>query len=149
MRCSLKVSASIGLRKRKGLSPTQAMNRSSDLKLKLDTLNFEMDNAGIVTKTSLVSQLTSAIPSCYSLSQNYPNPFDPSTKIQFSLTRRSYVTLTIFDLLGREVATLVSEEHSAGSYNTRWDATGMASGIYLYRLQAGDFVETKKLILFR
>ncbi|MBI4429797.1 MAG: T9SS type A sorting domain-containing protein, partial [Ignavibacteriales bacterium] len=83
----------------------------------------------------------------FSLSQNYPNPFNPSTEIQFSLSRKSYVTLTIFDLLGREVATLISEELSAGSYSTHWDAAGLPSGVYLYRLQAGAFVETKKLIL--
>ncbi|MBI4429969.1 MAG: T9SS type A sorting domain-containing protein [Ignavibacteriales bacterium] len=85
----------------------------------------------------------------FSLEQNYPNPFNPSTEIQFSLPQKRHVTLTIFDLLGREVVTLVSEEWSAGSYCTGWDAGRMSSGVYLCRLQAGDFVETKKLLLLR
>ncbi len=89
------------------------------------------------------------IPASLTLRQNFPNPFNPNTEIQFSLPRKSHVTLTIFDLLGRQVATLVSEELSAGSYSTRWDAAGFPSGVYLYRLRAGDFVETKKLLLLR
>ncbi|MBI4427939.1 MAG: T9SS type A sorting domain-containing protein [Ignavibacteriales bacterium] len=121
---------------------------SVNLQLRLhDTLRFESNGAAVFTTS--VSKQTSTIPFEYDLSQNYPNPFNPSTEIQFSLPYRSYVTLTIFDLLGREVATLVSEELSAGSYSTRWDAAGMPSGVYLYRLQAGEFVETKKLLLLR
>ncbi len=96
-----------------------------------------------------VEIVSSDLPESYSLEQNYPNPFNPSTEIQFSLPQRSRVTLTIFDLLGREVATLVSEELSGGSYSTRWDAAGFSSGVYLYRLQASEFVETKKLLLLR
>ena len=121
-----------------------------DLKLKLDTLKFEMNNAGtVVTSPLSFVQYESGIPSKYFLGQNFPNPFNPSTEIQFSLPRKSRVTLTIFDLLGREVATLVSEELSAGSYSTRWDAVGHPSGVYLYRLQSAEFVETKKLLLLR
>jgi len=96
-----------------------------------------------------VEEISSEVPSTFALEQNFPNPFNPSTEIQFSLPHKSHVTLTIFDLLGREVATLVSEELSAGSFSTRWDAAGFPSGVYLYRLQAGEFVETKKLILLR
>lgn len=98
---------------------------------------------------SAVEIVSAKLPSGYVLDQNFPNPFNPSTEIQFSLPQRSQVTLTIFDLLGREVTTLVSEELSAGSYSTRWDAGGMPTGVYLYRLRAGDFVETKKLLLLR
>lgn len=99
--------------------------------------------------TSVAELLDARIPVSYNLSQNFPNPFNPSTEIHFSLPNKSHVTLTIFDLLGREVATLVSEELSAGSYSTRWDATGFPTGVYLYRLEAGEFVETKKLLLLR
>ena len=92
----------------------------------------------------------------YSLSQNYPNPFNPTTKIRFSIPPSPLsfgegqgVRLVIYDLLGREVATLVNEEKPAGSYEVTFDATSLASGLYLYRLQAGSFVETKKMILLK
>jgi hypothetical protein len=88
-------------------------------------------------------------PKKFMLSQNYPNPFNPATTISFSLAKSSFVSLKIFDLLGREVATIVSEEMSAGSYSKQWNAANMTSGIYFYRLQAGSFTETKKLILLR
>lgn len=90
-----------------------------------------------------------AVPIGFSLCQNYPNPFNPSTTITFSLPSKSLVSLKIFDLIGKEVATIVSEELSAGSYTARWTAANLSSGIYFYRLQAGTFSETKKLVLLR
>ncbi len=98
---------------------------------------------------SAVEEVGQMLPPDYSLGQNYPNPFNPSTTIQYSIPSRSFVTLRVFDLLGREVNTLVSEELGAGTYSAQWDASGRASGVYLYRLQAGRFVETKKLLLLR
>jgi len=89
------------------------------------------------------------IPKQYSLSANYPNPFNPTTKIRYELPKRTKVRLRIYDLLSREVATLVDQEKPAGSYEVRWDASGFASGVYFYRLQAGGFVETKKLVLLK
>jgi len=88
-------------------------------------------------------------PNYYFLSQNYPNPFNPSTTFSFYLPKRSHAALKIFDLLGREVATIVSEELTAGNYSRKWNAGNTPSGIYFYRLQAGAFTETKKLILLR
>jgi hypothetical protein len=93
----------------------------------------------------------------YSLSQNYPNPFNPSTVISFQIPMASHVSLKIFDLLGREVAALVNEEKRAGSYEVTFDGKNLSSGVYFYRLQAGDpstgsgqrFVQTKKLSLLR
>ena len=85
----------------------------------------------------------------FNLSQNYPNPFNPSTIIAFALPSRSFVTLKIFDILGREVAILTSEELPAGSYTRQWNAANLSSGIYFYRLQARSYIETKKLILLR
>ncbi|UCF65754.1 MAG: T9SS type A sorting domain-containing protein [bacterium] len=93
----------------------------------------------------------------FSLHQNYPNPFNPSTTIEFDLPKSSQVTLKIFNILGEGVATLVSDRLSAGSYSYEWDASNLASGIYLYRLQAGDpsqsagqgYFETRKMILMR
>jgi hypothetical protein len=83
------------------------------------------------------------------LHQNYANPFNPSTTIQFDLPKTSNVTLKIFNILGEEVATLASDRLSTGSYSYEWDASNLASGLYLYRLEAGDYVETKKMVLMR
>lgn len=85
----------------------------------------------------------------YSLSQNYPNPFNPSTNISFSVPSKSYVSLKVFDVMGREVATIASEELSAGTYTRLWNASHMSSGIYFYRLQVGNYLESKKLILLK
>jgi lysophospholipase L1-like esterase len=85
----------------------------------------------------------------YILGQNYPNPFNPATTISFSFPTQSFVSLKVFDALGREVSNLLSKQLSAGTYLRQWVATGLASGVYFYRLQAGSFFETKKLILLR
>ena len=85
----------------------------------------------------------------YSLNQNYPNPFNPSTTFSFNLPSRSFVLLKVFDLIGKEVATIVSEEMQAGNYSRQWNASDLPSGVYFYRLQAGSFEETKKLILLK
>ncbi len=89
------------------------------------------------------------LPTESALRQNYPNPFNPNTQIEYSLAHAAFVTLKIYNLLGQEVATLVSEELHPGTYSALWDASGFASGVYYYRLQARSLVETKKLILLR
>jgi hypothetical protein len=88
-------------------------------------------------------------PNNYNLAQNYPNPFNPITTIQYSIPQRSSVTLKVYDVLGNEIAALVNEEKERGVYLVNFDASNLASGIYLYRIQAGSFVETKKMILLR
>jgi hypothetical protein len=98
--------------------------------------------------SSGVERLNS-IPGHFSLSQNYPNPFNPTTDFQFTLPQERIAVLKIYDLLGREVSTLVNEKLPAGNYTARWDATGFASGVYLYRLTTGDFVSTKSMILVK
>jgi len=99
----------------------------------------------IVTSVEVIeSEVNSFI-----LYQNYPNPFNPSTTIQFSVTSPSLTTLKIFNSLGEVVAILINEELTTGSYEIEWDATGLPSGIYFYQLQAGDFIETKKMILMK
>lgn len=89
----------------------------------------------------------SVLPHGFWLEQNYPNPFNPSTTIKFQIPKSSFITLKVFDLLGREVVTLVNEEMTPGSYNRRFDGSGLASGVYQYRLQAGSYTQTRKLIL--
>jgi hypothetical protein len=89
------------------------------------------------------------LPKEFRLFQNYPNPFNPSTSISFSLPSNSFVSLKVFDLTGREVATIVSEELPAGKYARQWNAHGISNGVYYYRIQAGSFTETKKLMLLK
>lgn len=89
------------------------------------------------------------IPSSMRLYQNYPNPFNPATSISFELPNESYTTLKIYDLLGREIMTLVSGKLQAGKYKYQWDANNLSSGVYFYRLQSGNYNETKKLVLLR
>lgn len=90
-----------------------------------------------------------AQPGGYHLFQNYPNPFNPTTNIRFSLPQREHVTLKIFDLLGKEVATLVEEDLDPGEHAVVFDGNGLSSGVYLYHLKAGSFVERKNLVLLR
>ncbi len=85
----------------------------------------------------------------YSLSQNYPNPFNPTTTIKYQIPELSFVTLKVYDVLGKEVTTLVNEEKPAGEYEVKFNATGLPSGIYFYRLHAGNYVETKKMVLMK
>ncbi len=89
------------------------------------------------------------IPAACQLMQNYPNPFNPSTTIRYALPHRSYVTLSVFNTLGQQVAALVHESENAGDHEARFDANGLASGVYFYRLQAGDYVQTRRLALVR
>jgi hypothetical protein len=88
-------------------------------------------------------------PEAFSLKQNYPNPFNPATTISFDVPQKSFVSLKLFDALGREVAILASEELPAGAYARHWNASSMPSGIYFYRLQASGFTATKKLVLLK
>jgi hypothetical protein len=88
-------------------------------------------------------------PSEFRLRQNYPNPFNPTTTISFTLPVQSFVSLRVFDAAGKEVAVLLAEELSAGTYSKEWNAARLPSGVYFYRLQAGSFTETRKLILLR
>jgi len=89
----------------------------------------------------------SSLPSEFRLLQNYPNPFNPTTSIRYSVLNSTYVNLTVYDILGREVAMLVNEEKYPGTYTVTLDASGLSSGIYFYRLTAGQYTETKKMIL--
>jgi len=79
----------------------------------------------------------------------YPNPFNPTTNIEFSIPKSGFVTLKVYNILGEEVATLVSKKLTAGKYKYDWDAGRLASGVYLYRIQSGDYFDVKKMILLR
>ena len=89
------------------------------------------------------------VPTQTMLHENYPNPFNASTTIPYQLSTRAHVTLKVYDVLGREVATLVNEEQSAGRYTVSWDATKVASGVYYYEMRIDGYVETKAMLLLK
>ena len=90
-----------------------------------------------------------ALPGQYALSQNYPNPFNASTLISYELPRQSQVTIEIYDILGRRVTTLINKKQPAGIYQAIWRADNVSSGIYYYKLQAGNYTKTKKMVLLK
>ena len=102
-----------------------------------------------LASTTKVEEVASARPSSFVLEQNYPNPFNPSTTIEFALEKRSPVKLKVFDITGREVARLVDDILTPGSYKVVFNATGLPSGIYFYRIKAGKYTHTKKLMLLK
>jgi hypothetical protein len=101
------------------------------------------------TITSVKQPKPPAIPASFDLQQNYPNPFNPSTIIRYGLPLRSQVALNIYNTLGQQVAMLVNRNEEAGYHSVRFDGSNLASGVYFYRLQAGTYVETRKLLLLR
>lgn len=117
------------------LQESQYASRCFFYRIELNTITNVEDEEGI--------------PKGYSLEQNCPNPFNPSTSIKYAVSDMQFVTLKVYDVLGNEIATLVNEEQPAGSYEVSFDASQFTSGIYFYRLQAGNFVETKKMILLK
>jgi len=128
-----------------------------DTLIEIDSVKYvefhAIPNGGDVLLTRMaaldVQESENSFPKEYYLSQNYPNPFNPSTTILFNIPSRYFVSLKVFDIVGREVAEIVSEELSMGFYSRRWNAEKMSSGVYFYRIQAGSFTETKKLILLK
>jgi len=101
------------------------------------------------TTVVFVDDKTEYFPIEYSISQNYPNPFNPTTKIYYQIPEISFVTIKVYDVLGSEVATLLNEEKPLGNYEVNFNAASLPSGIYFYRLKAGSFVETKKMVLMK
>ena len=116
----------------------------------LDDLSFQGNVAGI-------APISSVTPTSYALDQNYPNPFNPSTTIRFSLPEASHVRLTVFNLLGEELAVLINEQRQAGVYDQKFDASGLPSGSYFYRIeaqglggaQAKSFVQVRKMTIVK
>ena len=110
-------------------------------------VNYKKYSYKYLTVTKINEDLS--LINSYSLSNNYPNPFNPSTIINYSIPRSSQVQIKLYDILGREVETLVNEVKSPGNYEVNFNASSLASGVYLYRLQAGSFVQTKKMMLLK
>lgn len=112
-----------------------------------DNWNFAPNFLVHIVNTAGVREQALAV--SYRLFQNFPNPFNPSTTIKYQLTASNHVTLGVFDLVGHKVTSLVDEVQKPGDHFVKWDATGIASGVYLCRLQAGEFTATRKLLLLR
>lgn len=96
-----------------------------------------------------VQNISAEIPRVFSLSQNYPNPFNPTTNIQFGVPKNSFVSIKVYDLLGREVATLLNEQKQAGTYLVDFNAASLSSGVYFYRMQAGQFADIKRMVVIK
>jgi endoglucanase len=125
-------------------------NRSTGAQAYPDIIKAIVDTTDINNVGTSVGMLDLYInPATFSLMQNYPNPFNPSTTISFSLPSKSIVSLKVFDLIGKEITTIVSQELSPGTYSWQWKAANISSGIYFYQVQAGTYTETKKLVLLR
>ena len=89
------------------------------------------------------------IANSYKLSQNYPNPFNPTTSINYSISKSGLVTLKVYDILGKEVMTLVNEVKNAGNHEINFNASSLSSGVYFYRIESGNFIDTKKMFLLK
>ena len=113
-----------------------------------DTIDFMItDGMGIMMTKQFIFSYTG--PKEFKLEQNFPNPFNPTTTIQYQLPQDARVTLKVYDILGSEVATLVNEEQQAGYKEVKFNGSNIASGMYVYRLQAGDYVSIKKMLMIK
>ncbi len=101
------------------------------------------------TTLTRVKQLSSIVPDKFTLSQNYPNPFNPKTVIRYSLIENRFASLKVFNIIGNEVTVLVNQKQNAGNYEVEFDGNVLPSGVYFYKFEAGDFVETKRMILLK
>jgi plastocyanin len=111
--------------------------------------SFGMKGTITVTSVTGIESAHEIIPNKFTLHQNYPNPFNPTTKVSFVISHLSFVTLKVFDVLGKEVATLVNEVKQPGEYNIEWNAENMASGLYTGILTAGGITQARKMLLVR
>ena len=109
----------------------------------------QIDNDGQFEYSKTIEVDLNSIPTEFLLEQNYPNPFNPTTNISYALPCSGLVQIKVFNLLGKEIATLINEEKKAGTYKINWNAANLPSGVYLYRIQAGSFIQTKKMILLK
>ena len=123
--------------------------KDSGLACTKDSLEISVYDRGVLSITSSDNQADQLIPRFFQLYQNYPNPFNPNTFIKYQIPEFSLVTIIIYDMLGNEMATLVNKEKPAGRYKVEFNATGLPSGIYFYRMQVGSFIETKKMVLMK
>ncbi|HSR16796.1 MAG TPA: T9SS type A sorting domain-containing protein [Ignavibacteriaceae bacterium] len=115
----------------------------------VDEIRLGESWADVSSPLTAAEGIKNELPTDYALYQNYPNPFNPTTIISYQLPVTGFVTLKVYDLLGREVATLVNKQESAGTYEHSFNASSLSSGIYIYKMQAGNFISTRKLMLIK
>ena len=137
----LRPEIAIGIMIAKGISNINSISK----------LIYTAQTAQVFYNTNLVTDVNeiAPIPFRFELFQNYPNPFNSTTIIKYSISVKTNVELKVFDILGREIKTLVNEEKDAGSYKLKFNGGKLSSGIYFYRLKAGDFLQTKKLLYLK
>ncbi len=145
--------------KQEVLDITELANLSTSLRIRFSLISnrtgfadgWYVDNIKIINYQDVLTGIgnNNETPNRFALEQNYPNPFNPSTTIKFQLAKSSFVKLTVFDVLGRQVESLVNDNKEAGYYEVNFDASKFASGLYFYKIEAGDFVETKKMMLIK
>lgn len=107
------------------------------------------NTSAVINVTGIDEDLIGLTPETFQLYSNYPNPFNPSTKIRYAIAKSAFTTLKVYSLLGQEIATLINEEKAPGVYEVNFDGLSLTSGTYLYKLQAGEFSETRKMILLK
>ncbi len=109
---------------------------------------------GAILKTTnggatIIQKINSTVPSSFKLLQNFPNPFNPVTTIRFNIANAGFVKLSVYNILGKEIETIVNESMSEGTYETKWDASSYPGGVYFYRLETDGYSETRKLVLLK
>jgi hypothetical protein len=114
-----------------------------------ETRNLTVPDIGADEFTIVGVEEEETLPTEYALEQNYPNPFNPTTTFRYSIPTQSKVVIKVYDILGNEIATLIDDEKSVGTYDLTWNAASMPSGVYFYQLKAGDFIQTRKMILLK
>jgi hypothetical protein len=144
--------ARVGFMEGKGTVNTPTNYTFEDKNLQTGKYEYRLkqtDNNGNFEYYILASEVNIGIPPKFNLSQNYPNPFNPVTKIDYDLPLDIYVSLKVYDITGRDIKTIISENQKAGYYTIDFNASNFSSGIYFYHLQAGEYLETKKMLLIK
>jgi len=122
-----------------------------NLKFASDSRVLAATQSGVYRSSSqtLINISGNNLPDKFLLKQNYPNPFNPNTKINFSVPVNSLVTLKIYDVLGKEVMTLINEQKPAGNYAAEFNGANLSSGIYFFRMEAGEFIDVKRMMMIK
>jgi hypothetical protein len=140
-----------------GFQNSTTTNDLNSIFFYLSSTGYAVGNNGTIVKTTNsggnifleANQINSEVPAEFKLYPNYPNPFNPMTKIKFQMPKRSFVNLEVYDVLGKKAAVLVNEELKAGSYEADWNASEYPSGIYFYRLTSDEFISSGKMVLVK
>jgi hypothetical protein len=106
-------------------------------------------NTSVAADSTTDVRIADGVPAAFALKQNYPNPFNPTTRIEYQVAKDQLVSLKVYNLLGQEVATLLNETKAPGTYAVDWNAEGLPSGIYLYKMQSGSFTSTRRMMLVK